>query len=884
MFWHFLRFELRYWLRSMMVWVFFFIIGAMFFGAASSDQIIVGSALQNTYRNAPFVVEQFYAMACILTLLMATAFANSAAARDFQYNTSQIIFSTPLRKLPYLLGHFAGAALISVIPMLGVSAAVLLARYMPWVDAERWGPIHWHAHLNGILVFAIPNTIFVSAIIFAIAALTRSTITSFLGALLLLVAYGIAGAYMSDLNNETVSMLLDPFGIRTFALLTKYWTVADKNNLSLPLTGIMLLNRLIWVAVGLLVLAFACARFRFEERAKKPKQTVESETSLPRAVFEPRSFTPAFGPAAQGSQLLSQIRVEFLSLVKTTTFIVILVAALLNCIPSLILSAKAMYGVSSLPVTYNLLDIIRGTLYLFLIAIVTYFAGVLVWKERDARCDEIHDALPYPNWIPYVAKFLALLAAIALILLLAMLAAMGVQTWHHYTRYQLGLYLRELFVLDFLGFVFYTFLAFLIHILSPNKYAGYFAYVAFLIANVFVWRPLNVATIMVRFGDMPSYVYSDLYLFAPFIAALTWFAVYWLLFCGLLAIASVLLWPRGKETSFRDRLRNARQNFQSVLRPLTAALLTGWIACAGWVFYNTKVLHHLIAEKERDRLSAGYEKTYKKYQSLNQPRIQSVHYDIDIYPAERNLILRGDQVIKNTGDQPISEIHLNYQRNFDTTIGIEHTALKQDDKRLLYRIYSVNPPLAPGESLRMKFTVAAISRGFEQSLSHNNLVQNGTFFNNTIAPQIGYQPSRELTDRNDRRKQGLPERDLMPALERNCTAHCRNTYLSNNSDWVSVDTVISTSPDQIAVAPGSLLREWTAGGRRYFHYKLDHDSVNFYSFISARYEVARELWNGVRIEVYYHPEHKWNVPKMLASIRKMPRCFRKPWPNTRPSW
>src|SRR5258705_7352820 len=108
----------------------------------------------------------------------------------------------------------------------------------------------------------------------------------------------------------------------------------------------------------------------------------------------------------------------------------------------------------------------------------------------------------------------------------------------------------------------------------------------------------------------------------------------------------------------------------------------------------------------------------------------------------------------------------------------------------------------------------------------------------------------------------------MPALERNCDAHCRNTYLSNNSDWVSVETVMRTSPDQIAVAPGSLVKEWTENGRRYFQYKLDHDSLNFYSFISARYEVAREEWNGVKIEVYYDTDHARNVPKMLKSIRK----------------
>jgi aminopeptidase N len=122
----------------------------------------------------------------------------------------------------------------------------------------------------------------------------------------------------------------------------------------------------------------------------------------------------------------------------------------------------------------------------------------------------------------------------------------------------------------------------------------------------------------------------------------------------------------------------------------------------------------------------------------------------------------------------------------------------------------------------------------------------------------------------------------MPALERNCAANCMNTYLSNSSDWVSVESRITTSPDQIAIAPGTLLREWTEGNRRHFHYKLDKDSMNFYSFLSASYQVAREEWNGVKTEVYYHPEHTWNVPKMMKSMQKSLDYFTKnfgPYPH-----
>ncbi len=121
-------FEIRFWLRSWMVWIFLFIIGLLIFGAVGTDNVQIGGALSNTYRNAPFVIQNFYSLIGLFTLLMSTAFVNSAAIRDFSYNTYQIIFTTPLRRFDFLLGRFIGATLISVIPMLGVSLGILVAK------------------------------------------------------------------------------------------------------------------------------------------------------------------------------------------------------------------------------------------------------------------------------------------------------------------------------------------------------------------------------------------------------------------------------------------------------------------------------------------------------------------------------------------------------------------------------------------------------------------------------------------------------------------------------------------------------------------------------------------------------------------------------------
>ena len=210
------------------------------------------------------------------------------------------------------------------------------------------------------------------------------------------------------------------------------------------------------------------------------------------------------------AKYLASVRIHFWGVVKSTAFIVIILAALLNCIPSVAFNAAQGYGNSTFPVTYWILEIIAGTFYAFLIALITYYAGVLVWKDRDTRMDEISDSLPSPEWVSYAARLTALLGIIAIVLAVVMASAIIIQAALGYDRFQIGLYLKELFVRDGSLFLFFAVLAFFIHVLAPNKYVGYFAYVAFLIANAFIWRPLNVATNLVRFAARPRVIYSDL--------------------------------------------------------------------------------------------------------------------------------------------------------------------------------------------------------------------------------------------------------------------------------------------------------------------------------------------------------------------------------------
>ena len=896
MFRHLVSFELRYWLRQPMVYVFLLITTLLFTWAAASDDLTIGGTFGNIYKNAPFVIQNQFSVWSLLSLLITTSFIQSSALRDFSYKSEQIIFSSPIRKLDYLMGRFCGAYLIALIPFLGISLGIILGTVIGQTtgstDPDRYGPIVWSAHLNSFLVFALPNTFITASIIFTLAALTRSTITSFVGAILLLVAYGVANSFLSDIENEQLAYYVDTFGARPYDLITKYWTVSDKNTLSVSLSNpMMLLNRVIWMGFGAALLVFTYSRFSFTEKAttrrairwpftgksKTPATLPDTATPIFTTLDALPPATQQYGTGAHWAQMLRMAKTDFRGIVTGTAFVCIMLAGLLNMGVSLRF-ANAGYGNSSYPVTYDLIGTIRGTMYLFLIAIIVFYSGALIWKERDANIDQLHDAMPHPTWTVFVAKLLAMIGTVAVILLLCVLAGVITQTAKGYSNYELGLYLTEFFAIDGLRFIPLIILSMLVHTLVNNKYLAFFIFVALLMMNAYIWTPLDVDSNLVQFNASPNYRYSDMNGFGPYVTSFVWFRTYWLLFAALLGAVTVLFWVRGKDTVARDRIRLAGRSY-AANRFVLPVLVVAVLAVGGYIYYNTKVLNTYQSTKVRERAQVAYEKKYKKYQHRVQPRIVDVTYTIAVYPEARNLVVNGEWVVKNKASVPIDSVHIILpQRPMTCAVTLDpahpkRATLVVSDDTTQYRIYRLSPALAPGDSMRIQFVTKKTTRSFENEVTLTKQInQNGTFFdNNDIDPQIGYQEQGELTGKNDRKDYGLPERDRMPKLERNCTGDCMNTYLSNNSDWVNVETTISTSPDQIAVAPGSLLKEWTATesgqSRRYFHYKLDHKSLNFYSFISARFEVARQKWNGIDIEVYYDKKHPYNVANMLQSVK-----------------
>jgi ABC-2 type transport system permease protein len=870
----FLRFELRQQFRSPLLWLMGFLFAALGWAATAFDAIQIGGAIGNVHRNAPVVIVQFTAVFTLLGMLFTAMAINSALLRDFEQGTAELIFASPIRRRDYIAGRVAAA----VISCLAIYALILfgifLGQFMPWIDAARLGPVAPSHYAWAYVVFVIPNLLFAAALLALLAIVTRSVLWVYIGVLGFIILYTVTGVLLRDLDNVWVATLSEPLGLRAIGRTIRYWSAEERNTRLPEMAGYLLANRALWIALALALFAACFALFKTERsgtgrgfRKRKAAKTVEITMAAP-AV---RSHALPRAPQQSGArtavvQLLRQLRFDTLGVLRGVPFIVMLLFALANFLPSAIF-AQTRFEASIHPVTSQMLAALQGAYSFMLIIIVLFYAGELVAKERAAKIHEVTDAMPVPNWVPLVAKFGALIAVVIVFQAIGAVAAIVFQLIKGHAQLELMVYAKTL-ALNSIVFVLMGGLSLCLQVFTNNKFIGYALLLLVLIGQIALGA-MDFTHNLYNYASAPNAPYSDMNGYGHFLEGQLWFQSYWALCLLVLLLLSAAFWVRGVSGGARERVRLARQRLRGPLGVATASAFAGFVAVGGWLFWNTNVLNEYRAPDEQLDLQARYEREYKKYRDLPQPRIVATQVDIDLRPEDQTMRANGVYRVRNAHAKPIPEIHISMADDESLKsieFGLGGAELIKHDETMAYRIYRLNRPLLPNEEREIRFRVEVASKGITNGTAQTEIVANGSFFNNTIFPSFGYNDGAEISDRNERRKRDLGEPRRMPKLED--AAARANTYISDDADWIDYKTTICTAPDQIALSPGYLQKEFTRNGRRCFSYAMDRPMLNFYSYLSARWQVAKGKYKDIPIEIYHDPKHAYNVRRMIEAVQK----------------
>lgn len=882
MFWKIFKFELKYRATRPATWIYFGILLLFGFILAANG---ANAGSEKAFANSAVTVTNLLMTISLFGTLISSAVMGVPVYRDIEHGVKDYYFTYPVSEKSYLLGRYAGSLVTLFFISLGVVFGMIigysLGPVLEWEEAERFGPLRIGDYVNGTLKFLWPNLIFAGTIYFCLVALTRKIFVSYVGCILFFILYLVAGALASDLENQDLVALLDPFGRFALGDATKYLTPPEQNVYTTELTGNLLINRLLWPVMAMALLIFTLFRFEFtrflggaKQKVKKVVKADVYEDGAAGAMAIP-FVKQGFDGGAYVRHMFAQAWIEFKSILRDPYFVGIISGALLFLFFDGWFG-NTVYGTPSLPTTYTMLEMKDATYFLFVMIILVFYTGEVVHRDRTVGFDQISDALPVPSWAIYGGKLMTMVLVTFLLTTMVWVVGVFSQTIQGYFEYNFSQYFTDLYLLTWPQYLVLMSLAFFIHVLVNKKFLGHVIAIGIYAAVFFIPSIMEVDYNMFLFGSTPSYMVSDMNGFGHFIKAITTFNVYWLAFGVILLILGGLFWARGTDNAWKSRLMRFGQDWG--LKPalgIAGALVV--FALSGFTIYNNvSVQNNYVTNEESLDQQEAFEKTYSKYEGFLQPKITDTEIFIDLVPEERWVKARVAYNISNKGTTAIDTLLIKHP--FDEKImtmttflvGGEQPELVMRDEAADFEIYYLTTPLEPGATSTMEMVVEGGFDAFPNDGFQRTIVYNGTFFNSSIIPSFGY-PGGGIRSDLERKKRGLEIKDYSLPKQDDPVGRA-NLLFGDDADFVTFKATLSTAPDQIAIAPGKLMKEYEKDGRRYFEYANEGKMQNFFNISSARYEVQEDSYtnsNGkeVKIQMFHHPGHGRNNDRIMASAK-----------------
>src|SRR3984957_8218288 len=888
LFWEFFTFELQLRRKSISTYVYFLLWFFFSFLCVASESFgPIGSGNGKVLLNGPFAATLNYVFISLFGVIVIAAIFGTSILRDFQRDTSQMLFTKPISKVAYLGGRWAGSLVTTVFAFSGCIFGEFLGTLAPWADHSRIGPNHFWWYVQPFLSITVVQIFVLGSLFFAVAALTRKIFVVYVqGAALFMIYLILLTIFFASRSLEHFwSGIVDPVGFILVNDITRYWTVVEQNSQLLSWSphvalGLFLYNRLLWIGVGFVSLGTVWALFPMSvealtarsqgRRAAKAKLQDLTEAAPVRSLVSARlpRIHQIFNSSTTFAQYISLSRLRMRNIFRDIPFWAIVALLLAFGINNGHFAGRVA-DQNVWPVTYLMVQAVEGSAELFLFIVATLYAAELLWREHDTHFDGIHDALPMRESIDWLSRLTAVVVVELFLLAVAMLVGIFMQTIAGYYHYEVLQYLKELYVVTFPQVLTFVLLALFVQTVVSNKFVGHA-----IVIGLFVLLPIlfnfGWENTLYLPGAVPTFIYSDMNGYGHFVPALFWSIAYWSAIFALLGVLSIAYTRRGAEDSLGARTRLALRRAPGLI-PAAAFFLLAAAGCGVWYYYNAHILNEYLTAKDRRDIQAGYERDFKKYELSPQPKITAVDATVNIYPERRSFDGTGRFTLQNKSTQPISQIHITDEQQSVSQVQFDRPFhLVSRAPRDLYSIYALDRPLEPGEVLTLTFSVGHASRGFRDGNEAPEFAYNGTFFDAGYFPQLGYDQGFEVDDPRRRREENLPMLEEM--VPRGEPVHSRIDLFTTNSDWITYHTVVSTSGDQQAIAPGYLVKSWQRDGRHFYEYSMGSTHIqDFFAYLSGRYATRTEIYSGphgpVHLEVFYDPAHTFDIDDMLASSR-----------------
>ncbi len=874
-------FELKY--RARRFDTYFYFIALFLFSIISIDFIFEGQ-LTALLSNSPIVIARTMGIVSALFLMIVSMIAGTSILRDFIQNSHVLLFSFPFTKAQYLLSRFLGSFVIIVLIFTAMPLGMMLTPFLPWHETSELLNFHFWAYFQPFFGLIVPTLFFSSALFFVTGLITRKLLLVYIQGFFFLLIYLFSLQLAVGSEDLFLTTLLEPFTFQSVRIITGGWSMADRVSAIVPIEGVLLANRLLWVSLGIITLGFGYAQFQFSVHSKssrKQKKLDQSE-EIPSDKRVQRFASASSNVYAKPNgfwQLLHHTAFNLRLIVSEISF-----WAILLCAAGILLingfSLGTDFGVDNLPTTYLIVGELVELTFFFFIGIILFYSGELMWKERDETIHLVADALPISNWVQLTGKVLGLLSLLIILMMLMIVTGIGFQATHGYYDFEIELYLLAFFVEIFPFLVLISVVSFISQVLVNHKYVAHFITAAFLFITTAGFAAFDVTHDLISFGGSVLPTYSDMNGFSHMMSSYLWIKSYWLVITFLTFVLVIVLVPRGSEPRLFQRLAGYSSNFAHSLKVASVLFFMGFLITGSVIFYHTNIASPYYSTSEEQQLRADYEQQFRFIKELAHPEMIAVSLDMDLYPSALSYQIHGRYQLENKTSKSIDEFYLQKLPNdaVHLKFPIQSTIVSIDSTNANFGLYkiSISEPMMPGDSLEFAFQqnyrVPKLSSEFSPYL-----VSNGTLIDDYHLPSLGYLDDIEIADAKLRAEFGLPAQTGNQANDLDALTIGK---ANGNGEYIDLEIIVSTDSSQNAIAPGNLIKKWKENDRAFFHYRTDQKISNLFSIVSADYElISSEIEfqdsASVELEIYHHSGHEFNTKSMMAGMKHSLEYFSK---------
>ncbi|MCF8997038.1 hypothetical protein GIV29_23460, partial [Pseudomonas carnis] len=370
-------------------------------------------------RNAPSLI---YLMSCgcmfFLFFAWAWVFAQPAL-RDRKAQLEEVLLALPLSLPALLWGRFIGAALVGGLLASSLIVGFLVSPvlgWLGWVPAASIGAPMWSALGFAWVALLLPVSTGIGALYYLLALRSRGLAAPFGLATVLMLLWMFAVVVLKGGHiNPLLAASLDP-SLFTFAQAqVETWSAAQKSQSLLALTSGFWLNRLLWCAVPLLLLAVVLARTTRQGLMGKRSGAVLAEPPmrLANAMTLPGPLVGSQWPRALWCEARWQARQVFARRIGWVALGLLLVMGVLSGFVHGVWHARG----PMVPRADLTLPLLSSALFLVIAFIVAALVGLVCRRDDVEGIGAMLQATAAPAWLRLLGRVACvLLATLALAL------------------------------------------------------------------------------------------------------------------------------------------------------------------------------------------------------------------------------------------------------------------------------------------------------------------------------------------------------------------------------------------------------------------------------------------------------------------------------------